>query len=62
MGATKDKVLKVELTHALHQALTRQSNDVTLHIFEESGHENVYKHSDYHDVMGAFYSRFKPGS
>lgn len=58
MGAAKDKVLKVELTHALHTALVEQGNDVTLRIFKESGHENVYKHPDYPEVMRAFYSRF----
>lgn len=59
MGGKKDKVLKVELTHTLYDALVQQSNDVTLQIFEESGHENIYKHPNYQEVMRAFYSQFE---
>jgi len=58
LGAGQDKELKVELTHRLHGTLTAQGNDVDLHIFEEAGHENVYKHPDYPAVMREFFSQF----
>lgn len=58
LGGGEDKVLKVKLTHQLHTSLLAQGNDVDLHIFETSGHENVYRHPDYSKIMTAFFQQF----
>lgn len=58
LGGEQDRVLKIELTHQLYGSLSAQGNAVDLHVFEESGHEDVYKHPDYAAVMTRFYSQF----